>query len=165
MGIKELVERLSSYNLFNYFFPGLIFVIILRETTSFDLYQDDFLIGAFLYYFIGMVISRVGSIVVESLLWKTGFVKKINIPKLIGLIQTNNKLELLYEVSNVYRTVTATFLILVFIKCYDIIKNQSFDFCNLCQVLFGILLFVLFLFAFRKQNEYVDKCVEAEPDK
>ena len=160
MGIKELVERLSSYNLFNYFFPGLIFVEILKETTDFNLYREDLLIGVFLYYFIGLVISRIGSIVIETLLLKMGFIKKINIPKLISLIQNNIKLELLYEVSNMYRTITSMFLILIVLKGYDIIKNQDFNYNNFCQISIGILLFVLFLFAFRKQNEYVSNCVE-----
>jgi len=165
MGIKDLVERLSSYNLFNYFFPGLVFVAILRGTTHFNFYQEDVLIGVFLYYFIGLIISRIGSIVIESVLWKTGFVKRIDIPNLIKIIKDNVKIELLYEVSNMYRTITSMFLVLIGLKGYDIIKHHDFSHRNLSHLLLGILLFILFLFAFRKQNGYVYKCVKDEPGK
>ncbi|MCQ9208569.1 MAG: hypothetical protein NG712_04240, partial [Omnitrophica bacterium] len=68
--MKELVQKLSSYNLFNYLFPGIVFVIILKEMTSYSLLQENFITGAFVYYFIGLVVSRFGSLVVEPLLKK-----------------------------------------------------------------------------------------------
>ena len=165
MDIKEFVEKLSSYNLFNYFFPGLIFVAILMGTTHFNLYQNDVLIGVFLYYFIGLVISRIGSIVIEPVLWKIGFAKKNDIPKLIRIMKDNIKIELLYQVSNMYRTIASMFLVLTGLKGYDIIKHQELGYKNLSHLLLGILLFILFLFAFRKQNEYVYECVVTEPGK
>lgn len=162
MGIKELVERLSSYNLFNYFFPGMVFVILLREITHYDLYQKDLLTGVFLYYFIGLVISRIGSVLIEPILWKSGFVEKINIPKLIGLIQDNIKLELLYEVSNMYRTITSMFFVLIIVTAFDILVNQNICHNSLAYIISGIAFLILFLFAFRKQNEYVYACVEKD---
>ena len=66
--MKELLDKLSSYNLFNYLFPGILFVTIAKETTSLDLLQENIITGVFLYYFIGLVISRVGSLLIEPLL-------------------------------------------------------------------------------------------------
>ena len=39
--MKEIIDKISSYNLFNYLFPGIIFVIILREITKYDLVQEN----------------------------------------------------------------------------------------------------------------------------
>ena len=35
MQIKDIIEKLSSYNLFNYLFPGYVFTSILELTTGF----------------------------------------------------------------------------------------------------------------------------------
>ena len=66
--MKEILDKLSSYNLFNYLLPGVIFVVIANKVTHYDFIQDDIVIGAFLYYFIGMVISRFGSLAIEPIL-------------------------------------------------------------------------------------------------
>ena len=60
--IKEILEKISSYNIFNYLFPGILFVFIANALIGYNLIQENILIGVFLYYFIGMAISRVGSI-------------------------------------------------------------------------------------------------------
>ncbi|EKD88152.1 MAG: hypothetical protein ACD_35C00035G0002 [uncultured bacterium] len=55
--MKDLVEKISSYNLFNNLFPGVVFVTILGKFTTYDFIQKDLIIGLFFYYFIGLVIS------------------------------------------------------------------------------------------------------------
>ena len=71
--MKDLLEKLSSYNIFNYLLPGVVFVAISSSLTGYSLIQDDIVIGVFLYYFIGLVISRIGSILVEPVLKGLGF--------------------------------------------------------------------------------------------
>jgi predicted membrane channel-forming protein YqfA (hemolysin III family) len=73
--MKDILDKLSSYNIFNYLLPGTIFVFVLKKFTGFDLIQSDTLIGGFLYYFIGMIISRCGSVFIEPFLQWTKFVK------------------------------------------------------------------------------------------
>lgn len=58
--MKEILEKVSSYNLFNYLLPGTVFVFVLSKISGYNFIQKDLLIGAFLYYFIGLVISRIG---------------------------------------------------------------------------------------------------------
>ena len=60
--MKDILSKLSSYNLFNYLFPGILFVIVIGKVTHYSLIQQDVIIGVFLYYFIGLVVSRFGSI-------------------------------------------------------------------------------------------------------
>ena len=66
--MKEIINKLSSYNLFNYLLPGTVFVALTEAFTSFPFAQDDLLIALFLYYFIGLIISRIGSLFVEPFL-------------------------------------------------------------------------------------------------
>lgn len=73
--MKDILEKLTSYNLFNYLLPGAIFAVIAEHVTRFSFKQQDIIIGAFVYYFIGLVISRVGSLVIEPILKWVGFVR------------------------------------------------------------------------------------------
>ena len=63
--MKEIIDKLSSYNIFNYLLPGVLFVAIAKNFTEYNLILDNDFIGAFFYYFIGMVISRFGSLIIE----------------------------------------------------------------------------------------------------
>ena len=63
--MKDLLDKISSYNIFNFLLPGVVFAVFVSKTTSFKLMQEDVLSGAFVYYFVGAVISRIGSLVVE----------------------------------------------------------------------------------------------------
>ena len=49
--MKELLAKLSSYNLFNYLLPGILFVVIAEELTKFSFIQEDLVLGVFVYYF------------------------------------------------------------------------------------------------------------------
>ena len=72
--MKDLLDKLSSYNIFNFLLPGVVFAVFVSKATSFKLMQEDVLSGAFVYYFIGAVISRIGSLVVEPALKATKLV-------------------------------------------------------------------------------------------
>ena len=73
--MKDLLDKLSSYNIFNYLLPGVVFVAISKSLTIYNFVQQDIVVGVFLYYFIGLVISRIGSIVIEPMLKWIRFVK------------------------------------------------------------------------------------------
>mgnify|MGYP003490907514 CR=1 FL=1 len=67
INMEKLLEKLTSYNLFNYLFPGIIFSVLLEKTTSYSIIQDDIIIEAFLAYFIGLLISRISSLIIEPI--------------------------------------------------------------------------------------------------
>lgn len=73
--MKDLLDKISSYNIFNYLLPGVVFVAIANSLTKYNFIQEDIVIGVFLYYFIGLVISRIGSVVIEPIMKWSGFVK------------------------------------------------------------------------------------------
>src|SRR5947209_8137066 len=60
--MKELLDKLSSYNLFNYLLPGTMFVAGAQRISDHKFKQDSIVVELFLYYFIGLVISRIGSL-------------------------------------------------------------------------------------------------------
>lgn len=73
--MKDLIDKLTTYNIFNYLFLRVLFVVLAKATTDYDFIQENNLLGAFLYYFIGMTISRFRSVIIEPILKQINFVK------------------------------------------------------------------------------------------
>lgn len=65
---KNMVDKISSYNIFNNLFPGIIFCSIVERTTRFSVSTGEIWEKLFVYYFVGMIISRIGSILIEKAL-------------------------------------------------------------------------------------------------
>ncbi|MBI5004225.1 hypothetical protein HZC00_03975 [Candidatus Kaiserbacteria bacterium] len=66
--MNELFSKVSSYNILNYLLPGVLFAYLVTNLTSYSLIQKDWILGAFLYYFLGMFVSHVGSVVIAPIL-------------------------------------------------------------------------------------------------
>ncbi len=56
--MDKLIEKISTYNLFNYLLPGVLFTVFAKYFIYIDLAQGDIVLDIFLYYFIGLVVSR-----------------------------------------------------------------------------------------------------------
>jgi hypothetical protein len=156
--MKELLDKLSSYNLFNYLLPGTVFVAAARRISAHTFKDENVVVELFLYYFIGMVISRFGSLTIEPALKNVKFIKFAPYKDFIRASAKDAKIEVLSEQNNTYRTLCAVFLSLGLLKLYDVAvvwKPRT----SRTAVIVG--LFVLFVFAYRKQTDYVRKRVEA----
>ena len=66
--MSEILDKLSSYNIFNYLLPGTLFAVAGDAFTSYSFVQKDVLVAVFAYYFMGLVISRIGSLMIEPFL-------------------------------------------------------------------------------------------------
>jgi len=158
--MKELLNKISSYNLFNYLLPGILFVILSMYFFKVNLLQKNIFLGLFLYYFIGLVISRIGSLIIEPILKKSKFVKFLPYHDFNQIAKENPKIEILSEANNMYRTMISLFLSLVLFKFYLLIKNQ-FQWLNQNEDIVILLsLLFLFLFSYRKQTKYIIKQVK-----
>ena len=68
--VKSISSKISSYNIFNNLLPGIIFCVTITKLTRFSMVVDGILEQLFIWYFFGIVISRIGSVFVEWLLKK-----------------------------------------------------------------------------------------------
>lgn len=159
--MKELVDKLSSYNLFNYLLPGTLFVAFSEWVTQYSFVQENIVIGLFLYYFIGLVVSRIGSLVIEPILKKVKFVEFAPYPDFVTASSKDPKLEVLSESNNMYRTLCALFVSIGGLKVYELIATQCQCVDKIGPGVLLVLLFVLFCVSYRKQTGYIKKRVEA----
>lgn len=67
---KSMLEKISSYNIFNNFFPGLAFCYMVKISTDYELDIGNLWENIFIYYFWGLIIGGIGSLVIENLLMK-----------------------------------------------------------------------------------------------
>lgn len=163
--MKEILEKLSSYNIFNYLLPGVIFVVLAKAMTKYDFVQTDFFLGSFLYYFIGLIISRFGSLVIEKALIKIKFVRYADYKKFLLAQKEDESINTLLEANNMFRTLSSLVVLLLLLFLYDHLSTR-FEFSNtIAYIILTVLLVILFLFSFKKQTDYIRKRVENLTDK
>lgn len=158
--MQDLFAKLTTYNLFNYLLPGVVFALLATEFTKYTFLVPDLILGMFLYYIIGLVISRVGSLIIEPLLKWASFVKFASYEKFIFASAKDEKLEVLSEQNNMYRTFISLFFLLTLIKLYEAIEIRFPELENWADELSILVLLTLFLFAYKKQSKFIEKRIK-----
>lgn len=159
--MKDLLDKLTSYNIFNYLLPGVLFAAFVDGLTSLKVLQKDLVVGVFLYYFLGSVVSRVGSLLVEPILLRMKFVQYTPYAAFVKAAKVDAKIEVLSEQNNMYRTFVALFISVAAVAAYDK-ASLAIPLLHAAAPYVCIAgLLVLYLFSYRKQTAYVKQRVEA----
>ena len=158
--MKELLEKLSSYNIFNYLLPGIIFVYFADTLTNLHIIQKDIFLGVFLYYFIGLFISRIGSLIIEPFLQKIKFIQFLSYADFVSASKKDKFLEIFSETNNMYRTFCSLFMSLIFLKIYERLSNVLTIIKKSSIELLVIGLLIIFIFSYRKQTQYIKKRIQ-----
>lgn len=162
--MESFLQKLSSYEIFNYLFSWIIFtrfvnnfswVHIPEYVVSENIY--DILMFVFVLYFIWLIVSRFGSIIIESILKKL-WLEFVSYKDYIKAEKIDNKIETLSMRNNTYRTLTSLSLCLIVVQVIIDIINSSFCFHLLYYICLNFLL-VLFLCSYIKQTNYIRKRV------
>lgn len=160
--IKEsLLERLSSYNILNNLIPGAFFVFFGKLLNVISLPLDGVVERIFVYYFCGMIISRIGSLVIEGIFEKVKWIKYVPKAEYVAAVKKDARIESLLETSNMYRTCAGLFLTLGIVKGYStLVELLAIPGC-VTAWLVVILLFILFSASFVKQTRHIASRVDA----
>lgn len=168
---KQIVGKISSYNLFNNLYPGIIFCYLLKLMFNTDILSNNWFENLIIFYFVGMVLSRIGSLVIKPILEKIE-VKKVPFIKYAPFSDYESAsakeplIKTLLEMSNTYRTLLASFVCaLVYKICIminEILIYFKFTFLQEnIEWLILIALIILFTFSYRKQTTLIRKRVES----
>ena len=156
--MDSLLSLLNEYELFNNIFPGIIFLYFsnlqnyIPILDKIDIYEK-----LFLYYFIGLIIGRIGSLFLEPLFKKLEIIKFADYSKFLKSEVKDSKIHMLVLVNNMYRSFCVVFLFSFFWLIY---KNDFLFSTLLLKLLIILLLFFLFVYSYKKQTEYIKKRVE-----
>jgi len=148
------LERISNYNIFNNFFPGIIAGIVLGKIFNYNLITGDIVFWIFIYYFIGMILSRIGSVILERPLLFG--IKLSSKSRYVQAEKSDSKIQTLQQDANTYRTIVAMSLV-VFVAliinqiCIYPLDTKYFW----ASVAVSVLIGILFTASFRKQIRHI----------
>lgn len=174
--IKNLVEKISSYNIWNNLFPGIVFCSIVERTTRIILSTGEIWKDLFIYYFAGMIISRIGSNFIEKILksievrnkktkQKEKFLKFAPYGDYIEASEANSFIKVLNETNNTYRTIIAMLVVVMGSRMYDwllydLISGLGIAGNNSIFLIGCLVLTMLFIHSYKKQTDYIKARVE-----
>ncbi|MEF4463037.1 phosphohistidine phosphatase [Escherichia coli] len=152
-----LWEKISSYNIFNNLFPGALFVYFLERFTNVIISTDDVIKNFVLYYFVGLVVGRIGSTVFEPILRFMRVVRFSPYSEYINACQHDGKIEVLQEVANMYRTLFSMSLLLLGALYYaDLFTEKGYVASKgICGAIA-----IIFLVSYIKQIRFIIKRVD-----
>ncbi len=159
--MEKYLDRISAYHFLNYMIPGILFLMLVDYLGIYNLPLDNALLIIFGGYCSGMVLSRIGSLLLEYYLKKWKIVVSAPYGDFKNAEAKDPKLGVLSTENNMYRTFLATFVTLLLLFGLNLIPCVSVFMHTPWMVLIIIVIFtLLFLFAYRKQTSYVRKSVE-----
>ena len=162
--VTKLLDKLSSYQILNYLIPGSVYCVLLKHLVGYDIIHFSIVENVIICYFVGMVNSRLGSLILYPILKKTKFIKEAEYPDFVTAEKKDSKVTILSDINNVFRSFANVMLLLL---CSLGIKNidciASFVVGNINWIAI-ISLLILFLFSVRKQTKFVRNRVEANKD-
>ena len=153
--MESLLEKISSYNILNNLIPGAFFAFFWNQLDLYEIELSGVVECLFVYYFLGMVISRIGSLVIEELFKKWKLIKYADKRQYVKAVNKDSRIEDLIATSNMYRTCAALFLTLSVAKGYSLLAIRFSIPDWLTVLLVALLLLLLFSVSFIKQTRHI----------
>lgn len=159
--IKILMTKLSQYNFVTNILPGTVLCLILKYIVGYDfLVTDEWYHMGIIFYFVGMVNNRFGSLVIEEILRKTKIVKFAQYEDFVKAEIKDSKLTTLSTENNVFRSYISVCALSFITSLFKLIsENVAWVGEWKVQILFTTLL-ILFTLSYRKQTIYLRKRIE-----
>ena len=172
---KSMLEKISSYNIFNNFFPGIAFCYMVKIFTDYELDIGNLWENIFIYYFWGLIIGRIGSLVIENLMMKVriknkksklkeNYIERAPYKEYIKASEKKSFIKILNETNNMYRAMISVFASVLIIKLYEILSIYFINLFGKIEIPLEILLLItgmiLFIVSYKKQTDYIRKRVQ-----
>ncbi|WP_281758033.1 hypothetical protein [Succinatimonas hippei] len=157
--VASLIKIISRYEFLNNLIPGIILCLIFKY-IGYNFTDDNWLTNLVIYYFIGLVNSRISSLSIEYLCRKTSFIEWRNYSSYNNAKNKRPYLATMQEIANMYRSMASVFMITLLAILYKQIANYCLWLNNNGYWIICILLFVLFIFSYRKQVNYIVKNID-----
>lgn len=151
--METLLEKISQYDLFINLIPGYICYYFLLM-AGYSLPVDDIFDKLIFCYVAGILIGRIGSLIVEPTCKAVGLVRFAPYPAYLAASREDNTIPILSGINNLYRNLLSVALI---ISIYVFMQNS---YLAGSVVLLDLFILVLLVVAYHKQTGYVRHRVE-----
>ena len=153
--LASLFGKISNYNILNNLIPGAILCVVFKYLVGYDFMNVGTLELVVIFYFAGMINSRVGSLILEPILKKIKWVTFRDHHSFVEAEQKDKKINSLVEVNNMYRSIISVAVMALLVKLYYVCVEQHWDFGNVSEWVLLVAILVLFAFAYKKQTKYI----------
>ena len=150
-----LFGKISNYNILNNLIPGAILCVVFKYLVGYNFMSVGTLELIVIFYFSGMINSRIGSLIFEPLLKKIKWVQFRNHHSFVEAEQKDKKINSLVEVNNMYRSMVSIAFTSLIVKLYYVGVELQWDFGNVSEWILLVALLLLFAFAYKKQTKYI----------
>lgn len=158
--MEKLISSIPVYNLLTNLIPGTVLAALLKfcvEGCDIFSLTNNIWILAVILYFLGIINSRISSLVFEPLIKRLEIVKCASHKDFTDaeLKDTSGKLTQLSRMNNEYRSYISVFAIVLILKL-TFLSSCAKDFVtdNVCWFILGLGI-LLFLCSYRKQVSYI----------
>ena len=153
--MNSFIEKLDSYQLVTNLLPGAFWGIAIKFFLGISLPVENIGEEILVYYFMGFVINRIGSLFVQPILRKLRFIKEAPYPEYLKAAKVDEKINTLSTTNNFFRSTLTCFILLPIVKLLQVLIEYVglIEKCwKGCSIVFLIILFTL---AYRKQTDIV----------
>lgn len=159
--MNEAINKISAYEFLNVLFPGVllgVYVIELFDVSVVDdnnvLFQTIVLLC--IAYFLGLVISRIGSLLVEPIARRVGLIRWSEY--YYEAEKIDKRLIILLKDLNMYRNIVSLALTIFAVTVSKRLFGLPISSLELClRLSMASLIFMLFLLSYRKQSILIEK--------
>lgn len=159
--METIINALGPYEIIINLIPGILFYLLAPSEFQLSVNVDNSMFLLTFCYFIGLILNRIGSLIISPIVQIIGFIKYAPYDRFLQAEEVEkskaeHKLQTLVTVNNFYRTLSAMTITLIIVRVY-----YSSLTCD--TFLFQIFLnnwmywgfFVLFLLSYRKQTTLI----------
>lgn len=153
--MSDIISKITSYNLFNNLVPGVVFSYAVSSLGITTIGTGNIPTDFIMFYFLGVMISRFGSLFVEPALRYMQIAIYSDYNSYLTACAEDKKIEILVEDNNQYRTYISLFVLLTIALSFDAISSNLglTDISKKVVILIATLF--LFIAAYRKQTFYI----------
>lgn len=153
--MEKIIEKISNYHIFNYLVPGYLFLIISGNILNKCLIPNNIVYSFFIAYFVGIIISRLSSLVVEKIIINIFDLKNESYDDFVKASRVDNKIDILNQERNMYRSLCTLMIIELILKIIVAFNLLSVINNDIIIILIFLALIIIFTFSFIKQNRYI----------
>ena len=153
--LEKLLEELGAYELLNNLLPGAIICVLAQWQTGYQLPAINVVGELCVFYFVGLVVGRLGSLVVEPIYRKLGIISKGAYADFIKASQADPKIDTLSTKNNMYRTFVAVFIITTVYMIVEVFRERATVRLTMVQLVASAALWFLFSYSYHKQSNYI----------
>lgn len=161
---SSVLGKISNYNILNNLIPGAILCVVFKYLVGYDFMNDGTLELIVIFYFAGMINSRIGSLFVEWILKKIKLVTFRDHHLYVAAEQKDKKMNSLVEINNMYRSMISIAFTAIIVKIYHVAVDLQWNFGGVSEWVLLVALLVLFAMAYKKQTKYIVSRIDYHAD-